>query len=66
MFENGKVQGIKAGDQYAKAPIVVCDPSYTTGLPKVAEVGKVLRAMCILTHPIPGTLDSAHCQIIIP
>ena len=28
--EEGKVTGIKVGDNVAKAPIVICDPSYTT------------------------------------
>lgn len=27
---DGKVTGIKSGDDHAKAPIVICDPSYTT------------------------------------
>jgi Rab GDP dissociation inhibitor len=26
----GKVTGIKSGDDIASAPIVICDPSYTT------------------------------------
>ena len=30
MFEDGKVVGIKSGENTAKAPLVICDPSYTT------------------------------------
>lgn len=28
LMEGGKVVGIKSGDQTAKAPLVICDPSY--------------------------------------
>ena len=28
LMEDGKVVGIKSGDQTAKAPLVICDPSY--------------------------------------
>jgi len=27
-MEDGKVTGIRVGDQFAKAPLVICDPSY--------------------------------------
>ena len=63
----GKVEGIKSGEEVAKAPIVICDPSYvleTTG--NVKSVGKVIRSICILDHPIPNTADSTSTQIIIP
>ena len=30
------------------------------------KVGQVIRAICILNHPIPNTKDSLSCQIIIP
>ena len=30
LFENGKVTGVRSGENFAKAPIVICDPSYTT------------------------------------
>lgn len=29
-------------------------------------VGKVIRVICILNHPIKSTSDSNSCQIIIP
>lgn len=66
LFTNGKVSGIKSGTEEAKAPLIICDPSYVRGLNKVKENGKVIRAICILDHPIPNTNDSASCQIIIP
>ena len=28
LFEGGKVSGIRSGKDQAKAPIVICDPSY--------------------------------------
>jgi len=30
LFESGKVSGIRAGEHTAKAPLVICDPSYIT------------------------------------
>eukprot|EP00345_Euplotes_harpa_P017515 CAMPEP_0168340182 /NCGR_PEP_ID=MMETSP0213-20121227/13908_1 /TAXON_ID=151035 /ORGANISM="Euplotes harpa, Strain FSP1.4" /LENGTH=456 /DNA_ID=CAMNT_0008346363 /DNA_START=12 /DNA_END=1382 /DNA_ORIENTATION=+ len=64
---NGKVTGVKSGSEVAKAPLVICDPSYvkdTKG--HVKSVGKVIRSICILDHPIPDTHDATSCQIIMP
>lgn len=58
-FNNGKVQGIRSGNEEAKAPLIICDPSYA--LNKVKEVGKVIRSICILDHAIPKTNDVASC-----
>jgi Rab GDP dissociation inhibitor len=69
LLKDGKVAGIKSGEESAYAPLIICDPSYvlTTGLSsKVKPVGKVIRAICILDHPIPMTHDSSSCQIILP
>jgi len=33
---------------------------------KVKAVGKVIRTICILDHPIPNTNDASSCQIILP
>lgn len=68
IVEDGKVTGIRSGEEVAKAPLVICDPSYVLeGMPsKVRAVGKVIRAICIMDHPIPSTNDSASCQIILP
>ena len=60
MGEDGKVKGIKSGEDTATAPLVICDPSYAAGLEgKIKTVGKVVRAICILDHPIPNTHDAA-------
>ena len=59
LFNNGKVSGIKSGEEEAKAPLIICDPSYA--LNKVRETGKVIRAICIMDHPIPKTNDATSC-----
>lgn len=53
----GKVKGIKSGDQTATAPLVICDPSYTSS-DRVKVIGKVIRAICLMNHPIPDTKDA--------
>ena len=65
VFENGKVTGIKSGGKMAKAPLIVCDPSYCAS-DKLLPKGKVIRAICFLDHPIPETKDAASVQIILP
>lgn len=61
IMKDGKVTGIKSGDEEAKAPMIICDPSYVMKMGKVKEVGKVIRAICILDHPIPHTNDATSC-----
>lgn len=70
---DGKFVGVKSGGETVKAKQVIGDPSYfgagkeaEGGKVRVIEEGKVVRAICILKHPIPGTDDSDSCQIIIP
>lgn len=62
--EDGKVIGVKSQGETAKTSMVVCDPSYADD--KCKTVCKVVRAICILNHPIPNTNDSPSCQVIIP
>jgi Rab GDP dissociation inhibitor len=33
---------------------------------QVKKVGKVVRAICFMSHPIPNTGDSDSVQIILP
>jgi len=61
---NGKVVGVKSEGEVAKCKFVVADPSYYTEKTKV--VGKVIRMICILNHPIPNTNNEHSCQIILP
>lgn len=70
---DGKFVGVTSGGETVKAKQVIGDPSYfgagesgSDGKMRVVEDGKVIRAICILKHPIPGTDDSDSCQIIIP
>lgn len=60
----GEVIGVKAGEEVVKAKKVICDPSYAPL--NVRKIGSVVRAICLLTHPIPNTNDSDSCQIVIP
>jgi len=63
--EEGKVKGIKSGENTATAPLVICDPSYTTE-ERIKPVVKVIRAICLLDHPIPHTGNAPSIQIILP
>ncbi|ERT02621.1 rab GDP-dissociation inhibitor [Sporothrix schenckii 1099-18] len=71
-YDNGKAIGIKAamanGDDKVnfetKAKFIIGDPSYFPD--KVKVVGHVLRAICILKHPLANTNDSDSAQLIIP
>nr|GMD08819.1 guanosine nucleotide diphosphate dissociation inhibitor At5g09550 [Ipomoea batatas] len=62
--ESGKAYGVTSEGETAKCKKVVCDPSYLTD--KVKKVGKVSRAICIMSHPIPHTHDSHSAQVILP
>lgn len=69
---DGKISGIKAtmmnGEEKVnfetKAKLVIGDPSYFPD--KVKVVGHVLRAICVLKHPLASTNDGDSCQLIIP
>jgi Rab GDP dissociation inhibitor len=71
--KDGKFVGVRSGGETVKGKQVIGDPSYfgagqTTdgGKIRVVEEGKVVRAICLLKHPIPGTDDSDSVQIIVP
>lgn len=64
VMEDGKVVGVKSGGEIARCSMVICDPSYATD--RVKKVGQVVRAICILDHPIANTNNAASCQIIFP
>lgn len=66
LMEGGKVIGIQSGKEQAKAPLVICDPSYVKDLKKTKVTGKVIRAICLMDHPIPNTGDAPSIQIILP
>lgn len=62
---DGKAWGVKAENEVAKASIIVGDPSYFSSS-KTRVSGRVVRSICILDHPIPGTDNAESVQIIIP
>jgi len=62
--EEGKVCGVTSEGETAICKKVVCDPSYLPN--KVRKIGRVARAICIMSHPIPNTNDSQSVQIILP
>lgn len=66
----GKVIGVKSGDEVAKCSMVICDPSYAPAT-KTQVTGSIIRAICILNHPIPETKNkdgnpALSVQIILP
>jgi Rab GDP dissociation inhibitor len=75
LYENGKVSGIKAtmkdrddkGDGMTfttKCKTIIADPSYFPS--KVKPSGQLLKAICILDHPVDKTNNSDSLQLIIP
>ena len=69
---DGKFVGVRSGEEVAKAKQVIGDPSYFgsggagSGKIRTVEEAKVVRAICILKHPIPGTDDADSVQLIVP
>lgn len=59
-----QVVGVRSGEEIASCKQVFCDPTYVPD--KVKKVGQVIRAICLLSHPLPHTNDSLSTQIIIP
>lgn len=61
---DGKVCGVRSGEEVAKTKLVICDPSYAPEN-KRRPVGQVIRAICILGAPIPETNNAQSVQIIL-
>jgi len=68
VYEGGKVVGVKDTEGVtAKAPLVICDPSYVFNTPeKLKKVGRIVRCIAIMRQPVPDTSNADSCQIIIP
>lgn len=64
VVENGKVVGVKSEGEIARCKQLICDPSYA--MDRATKVGQVIRAICVLNHPIANTGNINSCQIIIP
>jgi Rab GDP dissociation inhibitor len=63
--EQGKAWAIKTGNEVAKAPLVIGEPSYFPP-EKSRVIGQTVRSICFLNHPIQGTDNADSAQIIIP
>jgi len=67
--EDGVAWGVRAGNQMAKARMVIGDPSYFPAA-KTRSVGRTIRSICLLNHPIPntknGSTERESVQIILP
>jgi Rab GDP dissociation inhibitor len=68
--EEGKVCGVRSGDEVAKCKMVICDPSYAVAQ-KSQATRRIIRKICILGAPIPETktkegTPALSCQIIMP
>ena len=66
VYENGVVVGVRSGNETARCKAVICDPSYAPN--KVKKVGQVIRAICLLKHPVNvgSNTPPGSVQIIIP
>ncbi|KAJ1508501.1 Rab GDP dissociation inhibitor alpha [Coelomomyces lativittatus] len=62
--DQGGFVGVTSEGATVKASMVIGDPSYFPT--KVNSVGKVIRAICLLHHPIQNTDQSDSVQIILP
>mmetsp|Transcript_37538 Transcript_37538/g.57580 ORF Transcript_37538/g.57580 Transcript_37538/m.57580 type:complete len:463 (-) Transcript_37538:879-2267(-) len=63
--DKGEAYGIKSGNEMAKAPMVIGDPSYFPR-DKIRPTGQVVRCICLLNHPLNGTNNAESVQVIIP
>jgi Rab GDP dissociation inhibitor len=64
VVEGGKVVGVRSGGEVARCGMIISDPTYCQD--RCKKVGQVIRAICILDHPIANTNDASSCQVIIP
>ncbi|KAJ7999449.1 hypothetical protein DPEC_G00194550 [Dallia pectoralis] len=64
VLDKGKVVAVKSEGALFRCKQLICDPSYVPN--RVKQVGRVIRVICLLNHPIKNTHDANSCQIIIP
>ncbi|XP_036595699.1 rab GDP dissociation inhibitor beta-like [Trichosurus vulpecula] len=64
LVRDGRVVGIRSKSQITGCSQLICDPSYAPGL--VRRVGQVIRAICILGHPVRNTDGAGSGLVIIP
>lgn len=64
VMESGTVKAVKSQGKLLYCKQLICDPSYVSG--RVRKVGRVIRVVCLLNHPVKHTHEAGSCQIIIP
>ncbi|KAM4588508.1 rab GDP dissociation inhibitor beta [Odontesthes bonariensis] len=64
MMDNGKVKAVRSEGKLFHCKQLICDPSYVPN--RVRKVGRVIRVICLLNHPVKNTHEASSCQIIIP
>lgn len=67
--DQNKICAIKSNGEIYKCKAMLCNPSYIVrggDNQKVKRVGKVIRAICILDHPVDSTNNSQSLQIVVP
>ncbi|XP_029906567.1 rab GDP dissociation inhibitor beta isoform X2 [Myripristis murdjan] len=64
VMENGKVTAVKCDGELFHCKQLICDPSYVPS--RMRKVGRVIRVICLLNHPIKHTHEASSCQIILP
>ncbi|XP_075893052.1 rab GDP dissociation inhibitor alpha [Nelusetta ayraudi] len=64
VMDNGKVKAVKSDGKLFYCKQLICDPTYA---PKcVRKMGRVIRVICLLNHPVKNSHEANSCQIIIP
>ncbi|XP_056303819.1 rab GDP dissociation inhibitor beta [Danio aesculapii] len=64
VLEGGRVSAVRSEGEVFRCKQLIAEPSY---LPeRVKKVGRVVRVLCLLNHPIKNTHEANSCQIIIP
>ncbi|XP_023269960.1 rab GDP dissociation inhibitor beta-like [Seriola lalandi dorsalis] len=64
VMENGKVKAVKSEGKLFHCKQLICDPSYVPN--RVRKVGRAVRVICLLNHPVKNTHEASSCQIVIP
>ncbi|XP_040889513.1 rab GDP dissociation inhibitor beta [Toxotes jaculatrix] len=64
VMDNGKVKAVKSEGKLFHCKQLICDPSYVPN--RVRKMGRVIRVICLLNHPVKNTNEASSCQIIIP
>ncbi|XP_034542566.1 rab GDP dissociation inhibitor beta [Notolabrus celidotus] len=64
VMNSSKVEAVKSEGKLFQCKLLICDPSYVPN--RVRKVGRVIRVICLLNHPVKNTHEANSCQIIIP